>query len=159
MSTSEGDSSSDNTPKRKKGVRNDAKYKNNVRIKSRLLGEKYISQKRIKKTAKKITSGQNKQKENFSISKYSYLTYESETAGYVLAREFIEGLCVSKFRLSKDTARPPLPNQKAYQGKVPIKADKLVHVAKVVKFIPDEHKWFYQQFQEWPSTNNQYDSE
>lgn len=72
MSTSEGDSSSDNTPKRKKGVRNDAKYKNNVRIKSRLLGEKYISQKRIKKTAKKITSGQNKQKENFSISKYSY---------------------------------------------------------------------------------------
>lgn len=38
--------------KRKRGVRNCEKYKNNVRIKSRLLGKSYVSQKGVAKPAR-----------------------------------------------------------------------------------------------------------
>lgn len=46
------DTSSELQPKRKKGVRNCEKYENNVRIKSRLLGKNYVSQKGVAKPAR-----------------------------------------------------------------------------------------------------------
>lgn len=42
MSSSASNSDEDH-PKRKKGIRNPAKYKNDIQKKSRLLGEGYIS--------------------------------------------------------------------------------------------------------------------
>ena len=48
MSSSNSDND-ERQPKKKKGIRNPEKYKNNIRKTARLVGERYISQKGVEK--------------------------------------------------------------------------------------------------------------
>lgn len=114
----------------------------------------------FKKTTKEIVTDKETIKESFSIAKYKHLTYESEHPGFIVTREFIDGITTSKFRLSKNNVTaPPFPNERAYNGKVPIKAKKLEDLMKVLTYIPEEDQEFFEQFKEWPTTDREYESD
>ena len=91
--------------------------------------------------------------EKFSISKYRYIIYNSETKGYVQAYEYIQGLVYATFRLAK-TNEVSLPSGKAYGGKVPIMKKKLDDVSKVTQYIPERYREFYEDRLSWPTGNN-----
>lgn len=95
------------------------------------------------KLYKKTTKSQDKS--SFSISKYRQLEY-SLPKGYVTASEFIDGLVKKTFLLQKPkTGVPQIPTEKAYNKKIPIKDKKIQDVAKIVTYIPDEYKPFYEE--------------
>lgn len=113
----------------------------------------------FKKTAKEVAVTKQKLKESFSIAKYKHFTYARESPGFLVAREFIDGLSSFKFHLSKNVASPPFPNERAYEEKVPIKTKKLEDLMKVLTYIPEEEQEFFEQFKEWPTTSREYDSD
>lgn len=101
----------------------------------------------FKKTCKSVRT-----KETFKISTYSHLSFSVAKRGYVTARPFIDGmLSDSVFKLYKG-GEVFLPNEKAYDGKIPIKEAKIIDVGKIKHYIPDEHRFFYNNILEWPTT-------
>lgn len=88
-------------------------------------------------------------KQNLKVSKstYKHLTFSAAKTGYVTARSFIEGIN-TVFKLYKG-GEGSLPTEKVYNGKVSIKQKKLQDVTKIVHYIPDEYREFYQNIFKW----------
>lgn len=118
---------------------------------------KYFKKSCTETTTRKRGAGENRQK--FSISTYKHFIFKSSTPGYVIANDFIDGFVTSTYNLAKTANKPQLPTDRAYTQKVPIKTKKIEDIAKIVKYIPDEHQPFYTQFENWPTTALEYDSE
>lgn len=65
--------------------------------------------------------------------------------------QFIDSPVTYTFKLKK-TNTVVLPDTKAYPvGKVPIKKEKLQDLQKVIHYIPDEHRPFFQERLSWPT--------
>ncbi|KAG8326620.1 hypothetical protein J6590_035710 [Homalodisca vitripennis] len=109
----------------------------------------------FKKTCQSVRT-----KEPFKVSTYSHLTFSAANRGYVTARRFIDGLnSDSIFKLYKG-GEVILPSERAYNGKVPIKVAKLNDVSKIIHYVPDQYRLFYENILEWPSTtDNQEDGD
>ena len=60
-----------------------------------------------------------------------------------------DGIVTEKLKLFKG-GNLNLPSQSAYSGKIPIK--KKNDVAKVMHYIPDQHKLFYENILNWPTS-------
>lgn len=84
-----------------------------------------------------------KSKESFKISKYKHLIFKLEEPGYVAVKDFIDGMLTERFNLFKG-GNVTLPSLSAYSGNVAIKKQKLDDVSKVMHYIPDHHKQFYE---------------
>lgn len=97
----------------------------------------------FKKTTKSIGS-----REDFSISKCKQFTYSNTKPGYVDAYPYIDSLLSQSFKLSK-VREVRLPTTPAYDQVVPIKAKKVLDIRKIVHYIPEEHRGFYQQVLGW----------
>lgn len=92
------------------------------------------------------------QKVPFTISKNLNLTFRSENKGVVQCSEFIDSPVKYSFKRSESDV-VPLPTASAYNGKVPIKKPKIDDVRKIIQYIPDEHKAFYEERLTWPTTD------
>lgn len=89
-----------------------------------------------------VSSDESKMK--FLISQYSYFNVNKTSTGEVTCKKFINISTDEKFQLRKNTANPLyLPKERAYSGKLPILASKMEDIKKCMKFIPHEHKRFW----------------
>lgn len=99
---------------------------------------------------------QKSQKVMFSISKYHYFEYSTSLKGTIKASEYIrtgELVCLDTFFLKK-CGNVVMPEEEAYPlGKVPMKKNKLADIMKVMPYIVDEHKEFYNDIIKWPTTD------
>lgn len=100
-----------------------------------------------KKTCKSIDKAT-----TYLISKYRHLEYSSNNKGYLVAHEYIDGLAKYIFLLQKPNTRPELPSTKAYNNKVPINTKKMDDIRKIVQYVPDDKKHFYEDVLTWPTT-------
>lgn len=82
-------------------------------------------------------------KSSFLISTYTQLEY-TLPAGYLTTSKFIDGFVKHTFFLQKPNTLPQIPTDKAYKKKIPINHKKIQDVAKIVTYIPDEFKKFYE---------------
>lgn len=64
---------------------------------------------------------------------YNYLKYTSNTPGYDVVSDLIDGLVCKTFRLTKGNGKPSSPNGKAYKLPIPLNTKKLQDVAKIIK--------------------------
>lgn len=109
---------------------------------------------------KKQTNSLQDKKIQFTISKYKQMKYNSQTKGYVSASEFIDGVKEEVFKLSKVNIRDlSLPTNKAYDGSVGIKKDKIDDVDKIIKYVPDDKREFYTNILSWKTKENTRDDE
>lgn len=94
------------------------------------------------------------EKQAFTISTFSELKYYSEKIGMVQASVYIDGLVPHTFKLA--TQRDiPLPTKKAYpEGRVPINKNKQEDLRKLLQYIPDDKKHFYEELLAWPTQEN-----
>ncbi|XP_063224104.1 uncharacterized protein LOC134531946 [Bacillus rossius redtenbacheri] len=87
------------------------------------------------------------QKQDFAVSRFVEFQYNSRHKGTVVASEFIGGLVSHTFVLrqsSDKSLNPTIPVQKAYPAKnVPINAKKIIDLKKVLRYVPGEHRDFY----------------
>lgn len=97
-------------------------------------------------------------KQPFKISTYRQLTFTAAKRGYVTAHTFIDGAQCEVFKLYKGGDADP-PVEKAYNGRVPIKKKKLEDVAKVIHYVPENYRVFYTDILQWPSGNENEDSD
>lgn len=100
------------------------------------------------------------QKKKFMISSMMHMTYDSNTPGFVVARDLIDGMVTNTFELKQKTQPRNLcrPTNKAYPlGKVAIKKNKVEDIKKLLPYIPEEYKDFYQEIMNWPTTCNEHD--
>lgn len=100
------------------------------------------------------------QKKKFMISSMMHMTYDSNTPGFVVARDLIDGMVTNTFELKQKTQPRNLcrPTNKAYPlGKVAIKKNKVEDITKLLPYIPEEYKDFYQEIMNWPTTCNEHD--
>ena len=105
----------------------------------------------FKKTSKSIGSSG----ATFTISLYRHFIYRSEEKGYLTAFDFIDGFSKVSFRLMKGNEEVVLPTIKAYSGQVPITAKKLADVRSIVRYIPDEHKAFFNEILSWKTQDGE----
>ncbi|KAG8299302.1 hypothetical protein J6590_104273, partial [Homalodisca vitripennis] len=95
-------------------------------------------------------------KSHFSISKYNYFEFSALRKGVVKASEFIRSggfITLETFLLQK-VNHVKLPEEEAYpEGKISIKKPKIEDIIKAMPFIPDDHKDFYREIIQWPSTD------
>lgn len=93
----------------------------------------------------------------FKISTYRQFTFKNDPPGYVETSTFIDSAVKSTFKLKKNNC-VELPNTKAYpEGRVPIKKEKLNDLKKIIHYIPEEHRAFYEERLQWPTTSAQED--
>lgn len=96
-----------------------------------------------------------KEKINFQISQYNEFEYDCRNPGIVKVRPFIDGLVFHEFSLGKPSAVcPNLPTTFAYTDKIPINSKKMDHLKKLVQYVPEDKKLFYDELILWPTTNN-----
>ena len=107
-----------------------------------------ILQKKKKKKKTKSIDGAAK----FAVSSYRHLIYRAENKGYVEAHEFIDGLVKKTFRLMKKDVSG-FPTSSAYSSCVPLNSKKLNDLRKLLQYIPDKHRPFYEKLLEWPTTD------
>lgn len=93
------------------------------------------------------------------ISKYRYLEYSSSHKGYLTASEYIDGLVKYRFLLQKTGVHPVLPTTKAYRQKIPINQKKMEYIRKIIQYIPDDKKEFYESILTWPTTSSEIPAE
>ena len=91
----------------------------------------------------------------FQISTYSHFIFHSDSPGIIEARPFIDGLTAFQFPLLKGGCKADLPDKQAYSGPVPINKKKLDDVKKILQYIPDEQKPFYNSICQWPAKDGQ----
>ncbi|XP_063216697.1 uncharacterized protein LOC134527714 [Bacillus rossius redtenbacheri] len=95
------------------------------------------------------------QKQDFAVSRFVEFQYNSRHKGTVVASEFIGGLVSHTFVLrqsSDKSLNPTIPVQKAYPAKnVPINAKKIIDLKKVLRYVPGEHRDFYDEIIQWPT--------
>lgn len=97
----------------------------------------------------------------FSISKYRHIVY-SAPVGYVTVSDFIDGVIKHTFLLRKpirNNETEYLPTQHAYSTNIPINFKKINDLRKLLGYIPDEHKPFYDELLARPTTGQTIDSE
>lgn len=99
----------------------------------------------FKKTTKSVGTGS---REDFSISKCKHFEYSSEKPGYIVALSYIDSMVSQTFNLSK-MKDVSLPTARAYGQMVPIKAKKVLDIKKILRYIPAEHKGFYDTVVAW----------
>lgn len=93
------------------------------------------------------------EKINFSVSQYFMCEYHSNNPGVVVTRPMIDGLLRNTFRLLKPQAVISLPTTPAHGGRCPVNNLKLQDIKKLQQYIPEEHKSFYDEIINWPTTN------
>lgn len=72
----------------------------------------------------------------------------------MLAHEFIDSIHSELIKLYKgDDILLPVTN--VYDRKVPINGKKIQDVAKILQYIPDEHKEFYRNIKSWTNIHEQ----
>lgn len=112
-----------------------------------------------KKTILSIDSYGKKHKDektSFQISHYNEFEYDYRRPGIVKVRPFIDGLIFYEFALGKPAGVcPALPTETAYTGKIPINYKKMDNLKKLVQYVPDDKKHFYDELVLWPTTNNE----
>uniref|UniRef100_A0A6P7FIF1 Uncharacterized protein LOC114330535 n=1 Tax=Diabrotica virgifera virgifera TaxID=50390 RepID=A0A6P7FIF1_DIAVI len=86
----------------------------------------------------KKTTNRHDKTQDFNISKFKHFQYTSEKYEYVGARPFIDSFVVGNFKLNKG-GRVELPIDQAYHSMLPVKANKLVDIRKIMHYIPEEH--------------------
>ena len=65
----------------------------------------------------------------------------------------IKGLVKHTFKLKKPNVREfTFPTEKAFTGKNPINLKKIEDIKKVLKYVPEEHKFFFDIITSWPTT-------
>lgn len=114
---------------------------------------KHTWQNYYKKTCKSVDKSC-----TFMISKYKYLEYCSSHRGYVTASEHINGLLKHMFLLQKNRVTPSLPTTRAYTEKIPINQKKMEDVRKIIQYIPEDKKEFYENILTWPTTTTSDDT-
>lgn len=102
----------------------------------------------FKKTCKDL----HKTGQTFNLSKYRHLKFAEEEAGIVKASTYIGGLLFGAFKLNKQP-RVIIPTQKAYDSRIPINYKKLQDLKKIVHYVPEEYRQFYEELTQWPTTN------
>lgn len=95
----------------------------------------------------------NREKENFTISKYMQFVYDVSHPGYVKCLDFIDGVSSYTFKLLKQNQNPEIPSNKAYSGPVPINVKKMNDIRQILKYVEGEQLEFYYHISSWPTTN------
>lgn len=92
-----------------------------------------------------------KERVSFAISKFYHFVFSSECKGYIKAYTTINGLNCATFYFSAQPGQVTPPEKEAYPiGKVPIKENKLQDIKKLISYVPEEHKEFYNSILAWP---------
>lgn len=103
-----------------------------------------------------------KVKLQFHISKFSHFEYSSSHPGKIRALQFIDSATSSFFSLRK-ILNPLVLNQNVpplYQGKVPIFYKKVTDLKKILVYIPEAFKNFYEEVtSNWPTSAAQENDE
>ena len=83
-----------------------------------------------------------------------HFIYTAECPGVVTASQFIDGLCKLSFPLLKVKSHPipGLPITTAYDSPLPINHKKIADINKIMQYIPEEKKGFYDSIGHWPTT-------
>lgn len=96
----------------------------------------------------------------FQITKYYHFEFESESRGCLIAHPYIDSAEEVLYSFSKSTADPLLPTKQLYGADgVPIKAKKLADINRLHRYLPDEHKEFYDRISHWNAVDGDDDSE
>ncbi|KAL4720658.1 hypothetical protein ACJJTC_018253 [Scirpophaga incertulas] len=91
----------------------------------------------------------------FKISQYRSFEYSSSHKGYLTCSEFIDGFVKATFLLQKPFTIPKIPETLAYVTKIPINEKKMNDIKKIIQYIPDEFKDFYNLILTWPTTRSE----
>lgn len=88
----------------------------------------------------------------FGISNLYHFIYDQKHPGVVTALPFINGIITHTFSLRHDSRTSvELPSGTVYpEGKVSLKKQKVNDIKKVIPYIEEEFKEFYEQFEQWP---------
>ncbi|KAG8303911.1 hypothetical protein J6590_107089 [Homalodisca vitripennis] len=97
-------------------------------------------------------------KVHFKISKFNHFLHTKEQKGKVLCNEFIGGVIpheVFTIRLPVRSSSQDIiiPSTAAYNDRVPINIKKMNDLKKILQYIPDEKKWWYEEIYTWPTTD------
>ncbi|KAL4708423.1 hypothetical protein ACJJTC_019659 [Scirpophaga incertulas] len=95
----------------------------------------------------------------FKISQYRSFEYSSSHKGYLTCSEFIDGFVKATFLLQKPSTIPKIPETLAYVTKIPINEKKMNDIKKIIQYIPDEFKDFYNLILTWPTTRSESEEE
>lgn len=63
------------------------------------------------------------------------------------------------FLLQKSKVDPVLPTAQAYRQKIPINQKKMDDMRKIIQYIPDDRKEFYESILAWPTTSSEIPAE
>lgn len=102
------------------------------------------------------------EKVTFQVSNYSMFEYKSAKPGIVSARNYIDGIPIHTFRLTLNDGRiPDLPKDKAYRDQYPVSINikKLQDVTKLMQYVPEEYKAFYDDIMKWKTTEYEEDGD
>lgn len=103
------------------------------------------------------TKGKNTKSDKvyFQISTLFQFVYEAQKKGYVQAYSIINSLMPPfTFFMSKSQAEVQPPTAPAYPTEqVAIKRAKILDIVKMMDYIPDEHKDYYVNIRNWPTTD------
>lgn len=104
----------------------------------------------FKKTCKSLDKAT-----TFKISQYRSFEYSSSHKGYLTCSELIDGFVKATFLLQKPSTIPKIPETLAYVTKIPINEKKMNDIKKIIQYIPDEFKDFYNLILTWPTTRSE----
>lgn len=93
-------------------------------------------------------------KVSFNIASFHFFEYSSKNKGSILTSQHIGGEQHTFQLLLPGNRTHDVPNV-AYTGKVPLKTSKIEDIRKVIKYIDDRHKDFYDDILSWPTTADQ----
>ena len=93
---------------------------------------------------------------NFSLSLNRMYNYDSETPGMIRAYERINAVKVRSYLLLKTNSKPEhLDFAKAYPDQVPTNTKKIGDIHKVLQYIQDIYRSFYDVIVAWKTTTNE----
>lgn len=99
------------------------------------------------------------QKVPFNISRFMQFTHTEDKKGYVLARDYIDGLLEHEFKVSTSTQIQSFPEEVAYpEIKIPISDKKMSSIKKFERFIRDKDETiqhFYEKIFAWPTVSRE----
>lgn len=102
----------------------------------------------------KLPASIENKKDKFKISQCRHLVFKNDPKGYVVTSPFIDNPVKKTFKLKK-TNTIQLPDTQAHPtGKVPIKKKKLQDLRKIIHYIPDEYRPFFEEKLSWPTSAN-----
>lgn len=91
---------------------------------------------------------------NFTLSRYHYFEFKSNTPHVIQTKQFIGGLTKDYFRLRKGNRAPiTLPTDILYRNKIPMLEAKITDLKKLSPYIPNNCKTFWDDIFGWPTEN------